>query len=89
MINSVHIAIQGFYGMNKLDTYQYAMCKLEELQKLFNHPKPIDCHEFPYNRPKCDECESILVDCLMNCGGDSECASTCNRDHAACLESCK
>ena len=89
MINSVHIAIQGFYGMNKLDTYQYAMCKLEELQKLFNHPKPIDCHEFPYNRRKCDECESILVDCLMNCGGDSECAPTCNRDHAACLESCK
>ena len=89
MINSVHIAIQGFYGMNELDTYQYAMCKLEELQKLFNHPKPIDCHEFPYNRPKCDECESILVDCLMNCGGDSVCASNCNRDHSVCLESCK
>jgi len=85
----MQIVLQGFYGAIDLGVYQYAICKLEELQKLFDHPNPIDCHEFPYNRPKCDECETILVDCLMNCGGDSSCASNCNRDHAACLESCK
>ena len=81
--------MNGLYGQVNLKTFQWAVCKLEELQKLFDHPDPIDCLGFPYNRPSCDECESTLVDCIMNCGGDSVCTSTCNRDHAACLESCK
>ena len=81
--------MNGLYGQVDLKTFQWVICKLEDLQKIFDHPDPIDCLGFPYNRPSCDECESILVDCIMNCGGDSTCVSTCNRDHSACLESCK
>ena len=85
----VQVAMNGLYGQVDLKTFQWVICKLEDLQKIFDHPDPIDCLGFPYNRPSCDECESILVDCIMNCGGDSTCVSTCNRDHSACLESCK
>ena len=88
MLISVQIAINGLSGLVDLRTFQWAVCKLEEMQKLFNHPDPIDCLDFPYNRPNCDECDAILVDCIMNCGADSTCTSTCNRDHAVCLESC-
>ena len=85
----VQVAMNGLYGAVDLKTFQWVVCKLEELQKLFDHPDPIDCLGFPYNRPNCDECESILVDCIMNCEGDSTCVSNCNRDHAGCLESCQ
>ena len=81
--------MNGIYGAIDLRIFQWIVCKLEDLQKLFDHPDPIDCLGFPHNRPNCDECESILVDCIMNCADDSTCVSTCNRDHADCLQSCK
>ena len=46
------------------------------------------CEGFPYDQKQCEECESILVDCIMNCGEDAGCISNCNRDNAECLNDC-
>ena len=70
-------------------SFSLTMIKLEDLQKLFNHPNPIKCLHFPLNKKFCDECESILAVCLMECNEDSSCISICNRDYVYCTENCK
>ena len=64
------------------------MIKLEDLQKMFNHPSPIECLNFPFNKKLCDQCEPMLAECLLECNEDSSCISTCNRDYLNCTENC-
>ena len=64
------------------------MIKLEDLQKMFNHPSPIECLNFPFNKKLCEECEPMLAECLLECNEDSSCISICNRDYLNCTENC-
>ena len=70
---------------------KWLVCKYEELQRLHNYPRPIDCRNFPNNNQnQCDECESILIDCIRNCEvNDSQCSSKCNRDFVDCESNCQ
>jgi len=70
---------------------KFLVCKYEELQKLHNFPKPIDCEDFPNRKPnQCDECEGILIDCIRNCDiDDVQCSSTCNREFVNCENNCE
>ena len=65
------------------------MIKLEDLQKMFSHPCPIECSHFPFNKRFCDQCEQMLAECLLACKEDSPCISTCNRNDKNCKDDCK
>merc|ERR1719447_1152132 len=75
----------------KSSDVKYLVCKYEELQRLHNYPNPINCQDFPNNRPKqCDECEIILIDCIRNCEiDDMQCSSACNREFVHCESNCE
>jgi len=70
---------------------KYLLCKYEELQRHHGYPEPFDCNDFPNLKPnQCDECESILIDCIRNCAvEDFQCSSTCNREFADCESNCE
>ena len=40
---SVNIYKNGLYGGSNMRLYHWYECKLEELQKYFDHPNPINC----------------------------------------------
>ena len=40
---SVNIYKNGLYGGTNMELYHWCACKLEELQKYFDHPNPINC----------------------------------------------
>ena len=67
---------------------KWIICKLEEIQKIHDHPNPIKCSDFPFNKVTCNECESILIECTVNCKTESECISECNRAYTSCIQNC-
>jgi len=77
-----------YYGYVPMEDIKWSICELERLQIQFDHPHPIRCEGFPYDQKQCDECESILVNCILNCDDDATCISNCNRDNAECLNDC-
>ena len=86
----VELFVTGINGIINMELYHWSVCKLEEMQKLFDHPSPINCRDFPFNKNQCDECDTILVDCISNCDtNDATCLTNCNRDFATCIENCK
>ena len=42
----------------------------------------------PFDKRQCDECDSILLDCVTNCDNDTNCISNCNRDYSECILNC-
>ena len=69
---------------------KYLVCKYEEMQKLHGHPNPVDCNAYPIEAPRqCDDCDSIMIDCIQNWGNDAFCISGCNREHIVCLDKCE
>ena len=78
------------HGEDTVEDLKYLACKYGEMQMLFGQDNPIICDEYPINGSKqCDECESILLDCLLNCSlEDLMCSSACNREFISCTETC-
>ena len=70
---------------------KYLVCKYEQLQRMHGYPNPVNCENFPNKRPnQCDECETMLIDCIRNCDvDDAQCASSCNRYFAYCESNCE
>ena len=58
---------------------------------MHGYQNPVNCENFPNKRPnQCDECETMLIDCIRNCDvDDAQCASSCNRDFAYCESNCE
>ena len=68
------------YTWSEIIFLYFRSLKLGETQKR--------CDGFPYDKTLCDECDSILVDCILNCDDETSCISICNRDHADCVDGC-
>ena len=76
-------------GQSLMDV-KYLVCKYEEMQRFHGHPNPVDCKAYPIEAPRlCDDCDSIMIDCIQNCGADAFCISGCNREHIVCLDNCE
>lgn len=78
------------FDVLSIEELKYLACKYGEMQIFHQVPNAVNCLEYPANASKqCEECESILVDCLLNCSSeDVMCSSACNREFIGCTENC-